>query len=81
MIYLFYCFVGAPGAETGGGPEAGKGEGLTAELGLGGPGLVAPPRVGKMKSEFKKQFYSLRPLSTCFLHFLVLFLFDADFIF
>lgn len=52
MIYLFYCFVGAPGAETGGGPEAGKGEGLAAELGLGDPGLAAPPRVGKMKSEF-----------------------------
>lgn len=52
VIYLFYCCLGAPGAETGGGPEAGKGEGLAAELELGGPGLAAPPRVGEMKSEF-----------------------------
>lgn len=48
---LFFCCLGAPGAETGGDPEAERGEGLTVEPGLGGPGLVAPPRVGEMKGE------------------------------
>lgn len=51
LIYLFYCCLGAPGAETGGGPEAGKGGGRAAELELEGRGLAAHLRVGEMKSE------------------------------
>lgn len=48
---FFFCYLGAPGAETGGDPEAERGEGLTVEPGLAGPGLAAPPRVGEMKGE------------------------------
>lgn len=48
---LLFCCLGALGAGTGGDPEAGKGDGLTAEPELGGPGLAAPPRVGEMRGE------------------------------
>lgn len=50
VVCLFSCS-GAPGAETGAGPEAGRGDGLPAEPELGGPGLAATARVGEMKSE------------------------------
>lgn len=54
--FLFYistldlCRAGAPGAGTGGDPEAEKGGDLVAELGLGDPDLVAPAKADEKKS-------------------------------
>ncbi|TNM85208.1 hypothetical protein fugu_009386 [Takifugu bimaculatus] len=60
---LFFCCSGAPGAETGGDPEAERGEGPTVEPGLGGPGLAAPPRVGEDESSKSKEKDSVEPVS------------------